>query len=455
MFELTEFRPDLDSDSRLNMLLTDVYYKFALGVASRTQTLAGGALGAGAVALSTSLGSTPTSAATVLSTGNSSASYQRTPTAAVGKRIGMQYAPADNNSNNKYTPARDPAFILQQQQQQQMQQQQQQQQMQQQQMLAGRSMHHPLQQQQMQLQQQQQQMSASGRSNAPGIPINTSSFEGFNTNRSAQQHQQLLQQQQQQQRGYGNISQPGSGYFNMGPRDEDCLSVASSNNEIDLALKLSNTSLHQRSLYNDDSATHSVALGAPLTSPRLQGLANRPNPIVTSTSSQFSMSSSSGTEGLYPLQQPQQQQQRPYSGSFLNPAAATFQSDNSNGPGKWAGYAVNSTSVGTPNTSVGTFSNDWGQRDSRLSNLSCSTASLNLHNNSTSMPLSARSQHSLSGLFSAPDSTPSSSSQRSSGLPDLTATSEYNDAMDKLIGVTNIGHFPSFDDPLDPQYHDD
>ena len=363
----------------------------------------------------------------------------------------MQYAPADNNnSHNKYTPARDPAFILQQQQQQQMQQQQQLQMQQQQQLLAGRSMHHPLQQQQMQL---QQQMSASGRSNAPGIPINTSSFEGFNTNRSAQQHQQLLQQQQQQQRGYGNISQPGSGYFNMGPRDEDCLSVASSNNEIDLALKLSNTSLHQRSLYNDDSATHSVALGAPLTSPRLQGLANRPNPIVTSTSSQFRMSSTGGIEGLYPP--PQQQQQRPYSGSFLNPAAATFQSDNSNGPGKWAGYAVNSTSVGTPNTSVGTFSNDWGQRDSRLSNLSCSTASLNLHNNSTSMPLSARSQHSLSGLFSAPDSTPSSSSQRSSGLPDLTATAEYNDAMDKLIGVTNIGHFPSFDDPLDPQYHDD
>lgn len=189
-----------------------------------------------------------------------------------------------------------------------------------------------------------------------------------------------------------------------------------------------------------------------------QGNHGRPPPILTQAGSSASMGS--GGDGQFG-QGPGQSFQRPPTGSsFLNPGAATFQSDNS----KWGSNNFgHSASFGTPtsaHTAVPSFpSNEWlntgvGAGDSgRFSALSSSSSGLTLHlpSMSSGSQQSAGASLGAAGLFSSGSIAPNNSF-RTGGPLEL---SGYDDAMDKLIGVTNIGHIPSFDDPLDPQYQED
>jgi hypothetical protein len=447
LFEVTEFKPDMETDSRLNMLLADVFYKFTLGVASRTQPLRGGALGAGAIAVGANVGP-----ASVSPTGGPSV------VPGAPAQYGGRGAPSQSAVNlklpqgSRYAPSRDPAMILQQQLQAQQAQQHQP-------AVPGRI---PYTSQQLQVQQQQQLMMSratqqaqqaqqQGQYQRPFAGANDGSFGGAQGGMRAQQGSQA------------RLGASQHAYF----AQDDTLSVSSGGtgtgpSDYSLASGLQGMQVSPPS----PAMSHSESLQ--------RGQGSRPQPIITQHGSSSNLDSgalfsppdtqnSGSTQGAF---------FRP--SSMLNPGAATFQSDSN----KWANYSANAASQNTP-TSGGTQatsvpfvpSADWGaaQADSaRYSVFTNSTSSLTLgaHSAPTSVVSTphGHNAHAAASMFPSHYSAHGSvhnngihagnnSNSFRGGLGDL--SSPFDDAMDKLIGVTNIGHIPSFDDPLDPQYQED
>jgi hypothetical protein len=460
MFEVTEFKPDAETDSRVNMFLADIFYKFALGVASRTQQLRGGALGAGAVALATGVSglaiATP-GAAPVILPGGAQAQYgNRTPTgaaAAANKRVA--YVP--ENTNSRYNPARDPAVILQQQQMQQQHLMQQQNQG----TVPGRTPYTPqqLQVQQQQMLQQQQQLLQNRASQGPqgfqqqapqqrGGPHGPgASYAG-----AADQGPNRGAPQAQQQRGGAHTQSPNLGGMSY-PVDDSFLASSDAS-----GMQWLQPQQGQSHGGFQGNARQSGAFGTGDDNTAARpGTHGRPTPILTQTASTGTMGS--GADGQFGQGQGQSFQRPPTGSSFLNPGAPTFHTDNN----KWNSNFGNSASFGTPKsaqTAVPSFpSNEWlntgvGAGDSgRFSALSSSSSGLTLHLPSMSSgSQQSGSAHLGAGLFSSGSLAPGGSF-RMGGSLEMSHT--YDDAMDKLIGVTNIGHIPSFDDPLDPQYQED
>lgn len=542
LFELTEFRPEADSDSRLNAFLADVFYKFSLGVATRTQQVRGGALGAGAAALTNGV-----SAINLAGTGTpvvipaASVPYGRAAgvtAAGPAKRPLMPgaapYVP--ENGGSRYQPSRDPAVILQQQQQQQ------QLLYQQQQATLGRGPYTPQQlqvqqQQQLQMQQsaQQQQQQNRAQQSQQQNRVATAPFpvisEGVLNNHNGGRMPQ--QQPPPQQRAMNGNAPGGASYF--GGRDDDNVSVASSNDYNNLHLMQQQASrMHpttnqgqgnnygaQGSYIEDDASSYGGSIVS------RNSILNKPNNVASPQSNFLGLNqgganqglNSNADQGMFLAQQQQAQQTQQRAGlglglgqglglqivglSGYNSSTSNQQQQqgappsgglNSNFPSdynpnkQWAAFgsvSLTPTSIASQVTANAPYlypHGDWGAHsESRLSMISAGSthtlpipgmssqnngqgqnqgqgqvanraASLNEQSFGSLMAPQQQLQHfhHTSSLFS--NNTGSSSSSHRGGLD---FSSPYDDPMDKLIGVTNIGHIPSFDDPQHPSYQDD
>jgi len=95
MIELVEFEPDLTDNSRANLLLADIFYRFALGVASRTQQPRCSVSNASTARVATNINASPSSASSSVATG--AAAVSAPPTASGGGgggRDSINYPPA-------------------------------------------------------------------------------------------------------------------------------------------------------------------------------------------------------------------------------------------------------------------------------------------------------------------------------------------------------------------------
>lgn len=415
---MTEFRPDVENESRLNMFLADVFYKFTLGVASRSQPVRGGVLGAGAAAVL----SNPAQNGIANNTGAGlNAQYNRpaaVTNAALNKnnRIAVPYVP--DAAAPRYTPSRDPAVILQQQQAAQQAQLLQQAQL-------GRGPYTPqqlqVQQQLMHAQQLQARSSQRGMTPFPTIPENASvnahrpQLKHFSSGSPFSLHdQQDEQPQQQSNNGYEAHLSPD--------------------------LRAQRNSLGSYADV-DDTATL-PQYGSAL-------LSRNGNSATARQASQ------SFTEGMYPnsynngnnlrngsSNNHYQQQSSPVQAA----SALQGMSSLSIAPSPWM-HPPSSYNGSTPNgNGHNSSSGDW-LNPGNLSRLSSS------HSTSTMSMLGAF--HSTSSHVHTNSFNNSSNSLGNSSFLVPGGGSGYDDSMDKLIGVTNIGLVPAFDDPQDPLYSED
>ena len=462
LFELTEFRPDVDSDSRLNMFLADVFYKFTLGVASRSQPVRGGVLGSGASAVMAA--SAQQSAANGVNNGNAGNNlipqYNRPagalpPNKSNGTgRIAVPYVP--ESTIPRYTPSRDPAVILQQQQAAQALQQAQQQ------AQLGRGPYTP---QQLQVQQQQMLHAQNARAARgmltpfPTIPENAAVNSLGNNNNNSNANAPHRPQLKHFGSGGGGAGSPFT-LHEQSQQDDAHLahsnanpSPSSNSNGIG-AYEHADLRAQRNSLgsYADviDDATLPAAYGSALLS-------------RSGNSATARQASQSFTEGMYPNNNNNNNNNNMRNNSNNannNNTNSHYQSSSPNQqhanininalnnlnnlnispfypPSHYTGATPTSNSSTLPYTA----SSDWLNPNlSRMSSHSTSTMSMlgafhstssNLHTNSFS-----NSSHNLNNAS-------------------FSLSTNYDDSMDKLIGVTNIGLVPAFDDPQDPLYHED
>lgn len=456
---MTEFRPDQESDSRLNLFLADAFYKFALGVASRTQAPRGGVQGAGASAVLTSnlQGSANLGVGVAANSPPIPAHYNRSPV--------MQNAAMNKNNTRvavPYVPNREP---------------------QQQQQQARGVVFAP---QQVQL--PQPQLSARtvlpqqrGMTPFPTIPENATVNNNINNvpmgpngthrpllkhysahNGSFNQHDEdpLLSDHHHHAHGQEQPGQPRQTRHSSYDNDEGSLSTAlftrsNSHNNGVASRQTSQQSNFNDSMYNASSSPANM----------------RPN----NNNNNINNNNNSINNNNNPYYQHGMHQMNP-NNSFTNnntnnninnnPLSATIAGlsnlNTAHANSTWmqapsphththAHSSATPTSLVTASQAY-TPSSDWlnPNLSSRLSSHSTSTMSMLSNFRSTSSNLHMNSpSHSLGNL------NLNNSALNSSFLLSGNNNNNLDDPMDKLIGVTNIGLVPAFDDPHDPLYSED
>ena len=438
---MTEFRPDQESESRLNLFLADVFYKFTLGVASRTQAPRGGVQGTGAAAVlsgNAQAAVTNVGAAMAASSPPVPPHYTRSPNAA------LQNASLTKNNARiavPYVPSRDSP--LQQQQQQ------------------GRGIVFTPQQQL-----QQSQLSARpvvqqrGMNPFPTIPENATvnmnngahrsvlkNYPAHNGSFSQHEEDAMLNDHHHhhahgQALGHGN----GHGQTRHGSYDVDDSSLS--------------TPLFGRSNSNNPNS----GVASRQTSPQSNFNDSMYNVSASQANSVRSSNTTTNNNNInnnaHHYSNPYHQHgMQPMNNSFtnnnnsLNSTLGLSNSNTSHTNAAWMSAPQGHHAAAHTPSSLGTASqaytpsSDWlnPNLSSRLSSHSTSTMSMLSNFRSTSSNLHVNTpSHSLSNLNSLGNS---------SFL--LSGSSNYDDPMDKLIGVTNIGLVPAFDDPHDPLYGED
>ena len=438
---MTEFRPDQESESRLNLFLADVFYKFTLGVASRTQAPRGGVQGTGAAAVlsgNAQAAVTNVGAAMAASSPPVPPHYTRSPNAA------LQNASLTKNNARiavPYVPSRDSP--LQQQQQQ------------------GRGIVFTPQQQL-----QQSQLSARpvvqqrGMNPFPTIPENATvnmnngahrsvlkNYPAHNGSFSQHEEDAMLNDHHHhhahgQALGHGN----GHGQTRHGSYDVDDSSLStplfgrSNSNNPNSGVASRQTS--QQSNFNDSMYNVSASQANSVRSSNPTNNNNNINNNAHHNSNPYHQ------HGMQPMNN-----SFTNNNNSLNSTLGLSNSNISHANAAWMSAPQgHHAAAHTPSSLVTasqayTPSSDWlnPNLSSRLSSHSTSTMSMLSNFRSTSSNLHVNTpSHSLSNLNSLGNS---------SFL--LSGSSNYDDPMDKLIGVTNIGLVPAFDDPHDPLYGED